>query len=796
MFRNYLITAVRSLKKQKTHAGINVLGLAIGMACCILIGLWMADELDYDRFHDHHDRLYRVVRSYDAGRGERRTTLVPAPMADALRSNYPDIEAATRYSDEGPQVIRYGDVKLQDEILALADADFLEMFSFPLVAGSTERVFQDPLSIALTRSTCARLFGEHDPLGRTISIGDREFTVAGVLADPPRNSHLQFGCLASFDSRPEHLREMTATWMASAYYTYVMIREDASAEHVAGRIAGLMDEHIPERDYRTTLSLQPLTDIHLNRDFEDYLQGHGDIRYVRLFSLLALVVLIIACMNYTNLATARAAGRADEIGIRRSVGASTSDLIKQNLGESLILTGVALAAAIALAELCLPAFNAVAGKSLTLDILGNPVIMAGLGLLALLTAVLAGGYPAFYLPKLTPAAALAGKKPRLGRRVSLRSVLVVIQFMLSAIMIIVAATVYSQLDFIQDRKLGFNQENVVYASITPAIARDYDAIEEELLRHPDVASVSAGLAPVEMFDPAVSVAWEGRPRAEDEDELVWRCLPTDRDYIETLGMNIVEGMSFADRNSDEGFIVNQAAAEAMGSGSPVGKQLSFGVYRFAITPEERSGPVIGVVEDFHGMSLHAEIEPVVIEIDKRALASLIVRARAGKTAEVIDLMGGIWDERAPGARFEPHFLDRTIESFYATEQRLAVIFESATALALIMATLGLFGLVSFAVSRRMRELAVRKVLGATIGRVVGMLAREFVWLVVIANILAWPVAYYAMSRWLEGFAYRIDLGPTIFLLTGTLVLFVTVTTVSLSSLKIAVTNPSKVLRDE
>ena len=786
MLRNYFKVALRNLSRNKVYSIINIAGLAIGMVCCVLILLWVQDELSYDRFHQRADNLYRVTETWHYQGETKCEALTSSLLAPALKEECPEINLATRFSPGGEQLIKCDDKRFQNDVVAQGDNDFFQMFSFPLVKGNQKTALIDPFSVVISEKMSRKYFGNENPLGRLLNIDRRDFTVTGVMENIPDDSHLQFDCLVPFESRREWLKKVTDKWLVSAYATYVLVDGEVSRNQMEQKISSVLAKHIS--DTTGTLGLQPIKDIHLYSAGMELSGGEpGDIRYVYMFSAMAVLILLIACINFMNLSTARSGSRAKEIGVRKVVGADKKQIRKQFFGESILLSFVALAVSLALLEVLLPAVSSWLGKPLGLDLAGRPELVLALVGLALLTGVLAGSYPALLLSSFKPIRVLKAAGSPGSRGATLRKTLVVIQFAASVFLIISALVISGQLGFMTKGDLGFDQDHLLFVRMRGGFLEDYQSIKGTLLQNPDVISVSAGWPPKSTHWASQEVDWEGK---DAKKEVVMCRYNVDFGYVNTLGMEVVKGRDFSQEfatDQKEAFLVNEEAVRQMGLEDPIGKQFSY---------EGRGGKIVGVVRDFHQGSLRDPIYPLVLQIDSEKLYYLLVRLKPGAVPEIRSLLESRWQQTASDFPFEYHFLDQTIEGFYRAEQRMGTIFRWSTFLAVLISCMGLFGLAAFAAEKRTKEIGIRKVLGASAASIVKLLSKEIILLVLLANLIAAPVAYYAMTRWLENFAYRTSLGWWIFAAGGLLTLLITLITVGFQAVKAALTNPVETLRYE
>ena len=795
MIKNYLTVAIRNIARNKTFSAINILGLAIGMACCILILLYVQDELSYDQHHEHANRIYRVAAEGKVAGTMRQFAITPFPMGPALVTDYPEvIEAVRFFQGTNPRTLvedQHGHVFFEDGVL-FTDANAFEVFNFPLSQGDPKTAFLEPFSIVITEAMAQKYFGKQNPLGQTLTLFKKaSFKVTGVLKDTIYNTHFQFDFLA-FPILQE------PGWFNHEYYTYLLLQQNDSAGELEAKLPDFMATHAGEQHeatgYKINYFLQPLTDIHLHSHLEWEMSPNGDIRYVYLFLSIAFFVLILACVNFMNLSTARSATRSKEVGMRKVVGANRPQLIRQFMGESILLALVALLFATVLVEISLPAFNAFTQRELVLDYAGNWHVVLALFSVALFAGLLSGIYPALFLSAFQPVEVLKSTLRRGLKKPHSRKTLVVFQFVISIVLIIGTVVIYHQSDYIKNKKLGFNKEHViVMPNPGKQLTERYKSI---LSTYPNVlntsrsASVPGRKLPSNLFRPSSDSAYS--------DGLMMNHLQVDHRFISTYGLELVEGRDFSkDISSDKygTFILNEAALRKLGWTSLANQKLELIFPEGGKLKVEAQGDVVGVVKDFHYKSLHHEIEPLII-MTGSWFEYFAIRIRSDDVAGTLSFLKTQWKEIAPNKPFDYFFLDDDYDKLYRTEEQIGTLSGLFSILAIFVASLGLFGLASFTAQLRIKEIGIRKVLGASVSNLVLMLSKEFALLVGIANLIAWPIAYYAMNRWLQDFAYRIDLEIWAFVLSGFLALFIALSTVSYQAWKVARTNPVDALRYE
>lgn len=806
MFKHHLKISFRNLWKYKVYSAINLAGLAIGMACCILILLWVQDELSYDKFHKNADRIFRIILldREDPSRGIARAG---APWGPALKKDYPEIDNFVRFRFFGRSLVSCGDKQFYEDEGLYADSTIFQVFSFPLVKGDSLTALNDPKSVVINEDLAAKYFGDEDPLGKTLTFDNQvERQVTGVLKNVPENSHMYFEFLLPFSS---YQRWDLTEWTVNNFHIYLLLKEKAQALELEAKMPKFVIRHMnAEKADQSIVKLQPLTDIHLHSNLHREFQANGDITYVYMFSLIALFILLIACINFMNLTTAKSANRAKEVGIRKVVGSQRMQLIKQFLGESILLSILAIILAIGLSEILLPYFVEYSGKTVALNIGSNLLFTLSLVGIALMVGLLSGAYPAFFLSSFRPVAVMKGHrsvfctpggvKREFGNRSWLRKVLVIVQFTISIALIIGTAVVYKQLDFISERKLGFDKEQVVVVRMSDSNVLDrYESFKNELLQNPSILNVSATSNLLGGGDWGMPLYIQNE---NGEEKFISRVLIVDHDFVETLQMKIVQGRDFSTEfatDLDEAFLLNETAVKQLGWQQPLGKAIK----RVQGQDEEgkwiwKNGRVVGVVKDFHFRSLHHEILPMVMYIVPEWFKYLSVRIQSGKLTETVSFIERKWQTFEPNRPFDCFFLDESFGQMYRAEKRFAQIFGAFSILAILIACLGLFGLASFVAEQRTKEIGIRKVLGATVSNIVLQLSKDFTKWTVLSNIVAWPVAFWTMNRWLEDFAYRIELGFGEFFLAGILALGIALFTVSFQSIKAALANPVDALKYE
>jgi predicted permease len=785
MILNYIKVTLRNILKHKGYAFINIVGLAIGMACCLLIAIWVLDELSYDKFHENASTLYRVEENQHYSGRVYHVNVTPYPLGPALKEEIPEIKEATRVVWAGGMLLRYNENAFFESDARAVDPSFLHMFTFPLLRGDKDTALDSPHSLIISQEIAEKYFGDEDALGKSVSVNNKhDFTVTGVLNRVPHNSYLQFDMLIPYQYLEKEGRT-NQHFGSNSILTFVQLEESATQQQVDEKILGFIRTKLEES--RTDLELMAYTRLHLHAYF-GYDKTMGAIQYVYIFSVIAVFLLIIACINFMNLATARSANRAREVGMRKVVGALKTHLIRQFYGETVIFALIALVIAVLLTMLLLPAFSNFAEKELSWGVSGIQGILLGLVGITFFTGVVAGSYPALFLSSFQPVKVLKGSL-KSGRGAALfRRVLVVFQFVLSISLIIGTTVVYKQLHYMQSKRLGWDKEHVIYIPLRADIRESYQALKDELVKDSHVLGVTgADARPTNIGSNSSGVDWDGK--SEEMQVLIGQSV-VDFDYIETLKIEMVAGRSFSrEHPSDHSktFIVNEEVAKLMDKESVVGERFRFmGV----------DGTIVGVMKNFHFKSVKEVIEPLAIIVAPEELRYMLIRLAPGDTTVSLEAIENIWGRVIPNYPFDYRFLDEDFAWMYRAEGQIGVLLRTFAILAVVVACLGLFGLASFTAEQRTKEIGIRKVLGASVSQITTLLCREFFLLVVIANVLAWPLAYFGMRSWLQNYAYRTELGVVIFVLALGLALLVALISVSFQALRAAMSHPAEALKYE
>ncbi len=809
MLKNYIKIAYRNLLRSKAFSAINIVGLAFGLATCLIIGLFVLDELSYDRFHEKADRIVRVTfRANMSGNKINEASVMP-PTAQTLQRDYPEVLEATRLRQGRSLNLGKGDAVFKENSIAFADSNFFQVFSFPLVKGNPKTALIKPNTLVISEKMAQKYFGNEDPIGKTLtSQGYEVLEITGVMAEWPVNSHFHYDFLISMAGLEE---AKVNSWMQSEFFTYLVLPEGYDVQKLQAKLPQVVEKYMGpeikqafgmnyaafrEKGNELGLILQPLTDIHLYSDFDYDLSAAGDIRYVYIFGAIALFMLLIACINFMNLSTAGASKRAREVGIRKVMGSVKSTLVGQFLLDSIMLTAVALLLAVVLVWLALPFFNDLADKNLTLSFTALPWSLPGLLLLGLIVGILAGSYPAFFLSSFKPISVLKGgthlNLSRGRRSIGLRGTLVVVQFCISIILIVGTTVVYQQLRFIQNAKLGYDKDQVLVLQGTHRLGGNEQLFRKQLMQDSRImdATISGYVPAGPTFNNNFMVYGDDKVN-EFTKGIRYE---VDEHYIPTLGMTMVAGRNFSpDFGTDSSAIIlNETAAREMSWGKDA---IGHTVTRPNNDGTKTTYRAIGVVKDFHFKSLHERITPLMMTLGGNN-GAILAKVKARDLPALITAVEKQWKTLVADEPLEYAFLEENFNATYRAEQKTARILGLFAGLTIFVACLGLFGLATFTAEQRTKEIGVRKVLGASVTSVVALLSKDFLKLVAISIVIASPIAWYAMNFWLQDFAYKIDISWWVFALAGLLSVGIALLTVSFQSVKAALMNPVKSLRSE
>ncbi len=798
MLFHLLTMAWRSFRRQWLYSSLNVMGLAAGLTCAVLIYVFVRDEWRFDRFHEKADRIYRLVYERRGEGAPYSASAVSTGYAPAMLREFPQVEAAVRFYRTQP-ILRVEDNSVRERNFFFVDGDVFNVFTFPLVKGDRSTALREPFSVVLTESMAHKYFGEVDPMGKTIRYDDQyDFVVAGVMADVPEASHLSIGVLASFASLKDVLRYLLGDrvledWVAYMTYTYVLLPSGVSPRSIEERFPELLTKYIDKDEASTyEFRLQPLTDIHLRSTLTVDLENNGSMTTVTIFGCIGGIILLISTINFVNLSIASAVPRIKEVGVRKALGANRALIARQFLTESIVLVAISIMVAAATVEFVSPLFRELSGK--TIGILESLdrfdfILLAGV---AVATAFAAGSYPSLIISGFTPVDVLS-RSPVIkgGSKLSLQRSLIVVQFAASIGLIAATGTVRSQLNFMKGSDLGFQKEQVVVVPYAGGVKKGYEAFRAKLLSDSRIQKVSAMSSVPGKRAYRQTYHREGDPEGEN---LFWSTVMMDWESVQTLGLTVVQGRPF-DRQlqTDEknSFLINETAARALGYDAPIGRVLSM----LNDDPPIR-GNIIGVVKDFHFRSLQQAIEPIVMRVDPFWYREIAIRIRPGEMPVTLEHVKTTWMQFAPDRPFEYAFLDEQFDSSYKAEERLGSLFGYFSGLALVISAMGLFGLASYSIVRRRKEISIRKTLGADGWRIAGLLYKEYAILAGCASVVAVPVACYFLSEWLATFAYAVTLDAMTFIGSTALAVAIAVLATSYQALRAAHANPADNLRSE
>ena len=792
MIKHYITVAFRNIRKHTGYSLINIFGLATGLAACLLILMYVNHELSYDSFHEKADQIYRVSMEFRSADIQEHVAISPTAALPVFTREYPEVIGGVRLYPTGmfrPSVIEYGEKQFQEDGFMYADSTFFNVFSFPLLKGNPQTCLSQPTTIVITESMAMKYFGSEDPMGKFLKINDsREYQVTGVMADFPSNSHFSADFLASFVSTRAAKQEI---WGSANYQTYIILKKGASAEDLEAKIPTLIQREIGQHlgeDESLIIHLTALEDVHLRSDAQGGFGTSGNIRYVYIFSAIALLILVIACINYMNLATARSVDRAKEVGLRKVVGAQKNQLFGQFMGEATIITFMALVISLVIANLALPYFNQLVGRELSIGFLNNATLIFGLIGVGIIVSLLAGVYPAIAFSNFKPITILRGNFKTSQSGVWLRKGLVIFQFAISIFLVVGTLVIYKQLRLIQNKNLGYEKEQVVVIPVDYKMVEKWETFKGALTNSPHIDHVSAVSETPSQVDGTYSLFLPSNPK----DSRLVQAMATDIDIAKTMGFKILSGSDYtyaSSQREDYPFLINETVMKQMGWDleTAVGKPLNL---------NGREGFVQAVMNDFHTQSLHREVSPLVIFLSKNDFNYAMVKISTGKIEESLSHLESTWSELAPHRPFDYHFLDDEFDKLYRSEKQTAQSLGIFAGLAIIIASLGLFGLAAFTTVQRSKEIGIRKVLGASSYQLVGLLSKDFTQLVLVSAVIALPLAWYAMDTWLKDFATRVNVGADTLLIAGGAALVISWLTVSYQSVRTAMMNPIDTLKDE
>ncbi len=799
MIKNYLTIAFRNLLRYKGYSAINLLGLTIGITAFILIGVYLQHELSYDRFHAKADRIYRINNEI-TGKGDQYIyPTCTAALPVAMQNDLPGVAKFVRFFKMPETIVKVGDELFKEKKAYAADSTLFSVFSFKLLEGDAAKALAEPFSVVLTQSAAQKYFKGVPALGQSINLPgflNQAVKITGIMEDVPATSHMQFTFILSLVTANEAFApDFISSWQNDGFYSYIVLEEGYGVETIQSQLPALIKKYInTEQQTNINPFLVALTDIHLHSSLRNEMEPNGSITYVYIFSAVALFMIIIAGINYMNLATARSARRAREVGMRKVLGAERRQLISQFLAESVLLTLLATLMALVVASVLMPAFNRLTGQSLQLNITENPVLVAVLVVVVIVLGLVTGSYPAFYLSSFLPGEVLKGKTTKGGSGASsLRKALVLFQFVISIILIISTWLVFKQLDYLQNKNLGFNKEHMlVIPNTNNAITPNLNSFKAELLKNPGIEQVSATLSIPGGLRPIIGVQSETLP---DERNLTLAGINADFEYLKTMGIRLVKGRDFdpaLKTDSTDAVIINEQAVKLLRLGdNPIGKTI-----QLAAGPEPSKRRVIGVVNDINFEPLYRQTEAAFWAPMFPFYTFLLVKINPENSQHSIAHVAQQWKNFAPNQPFEYTFLDEDLNQLYRAEQQMSKIVTYFSVLAIFIACLGLLGLTSFSIEQRRKEIGIRKVLGASVASIVAMLINEYTKLILVASLIAFPLAWYLGNKWLDKFVFHISMGWWWFIAAAILAFFIAAVTVGYQAVKAALSNPVASLRAE
>ena len=807
MIYNYLKIAVRNLRKYKFISFINLFGLTVGLTCCLLILTYILNELSFDKYNKKAGNIYRVTRLFrnpETGTSSLNLGTIAPPFGPLLQNDFKEIQKITRLIDNSPAPLRYEDKMFNEQNVFFADENLFDLFDVTAVKGDPKRALNDPFSIMLTEEMAKKYFGKDEPMNKVIRMNNQfNLKVTGIYKPFPSNAHMHPAMMISFNTLKDTAvygeENLRTNWGNNSFFTYILVPKDFDPKKLEAQFPAFLDRHIQEGGkYKTSqwtaLNLQKLTDIHLYSHTDYEAEENGDIKRVYIFSAIALFILLIACINYMNLSTARSTLRAREIGIRKTVGAQRKEIIAQFLSESVMISWIAMILAFTLTWFAIPWLNSLSGQHLSINILMRWQILAAIFVIPYIVGILSGIYPALFMSSFQPVKVLKGLFKAGGSNISFRKILVTAQFTISIVLIISTAVVFKQLKYMQEKSLGFDREHIVTLPYDGALNDKFESFRNDLVANSNIKNVtrSSRIPTGRLLDAMGTKINRGDSMVPANADI--KFVSADQEFLSTYGVKVVAGRDFSkDFGTDtSAFLINEAAVHALGLKSnedAIGKDINYG---------SRTGKLIGVINDFHFESMHQKIVPLILLVPRSAFAygRISVKIAGKNIPAALSRIESTWKKFLPQTPYEFTFLDENFKKLYQSEQRQKAIFTIFACIAIFIACLGLFGLSAFAITQRVKEIGIRKVLGANTSTIVTLLSKDFLRLVIIAAIIAFPVAWLAMNKWLQDFAYRIDIPWWIFLLAGIIAAIVALVTISFQAIKAALTNPVKNLRTE
>jgi len=809
MFKNYLKTALRNLWKNKGFSAINIIGLAVGLTTCMLILFFVADEKSYDKYNEAKDRIYRVDGDIQFGGNHFILAVCPEPMGPTLKKDFPAVKQFIRFRNYGGMLVKKGNSNIREDKVIFTDSTLFDVFTLPMIAGDPRTALTEPKSVVITEKIAEKYFNSTDVVGKSLVYNDTgNLKITGVIKDVPKQSHFNFDFFISLNGSIQDWEKNQ--WVSNNLNTYILLNKNADPKKLESQLDAFAERYMGPQvksilntemaDFKKSgnfvhYTLTPLTDIHLHSNKTSELGANSSVQYVYIFSIIAALVLMIACVNFMNLSTARSSSRSKEVGVRKVLGSMRGNLISQFLVESLVISLIALILAIGLAWLALPYFNQLSGKEMRmLELFSKPWLLPSLIALMIIVGIVAGSYPAFFLSAFQPIEVLKGKLSRGFRTGWLRSALVVFQFAISIILIISTAVIYNQLNYIRNKNIGFNRDQVLVIQNTNALNNEAKVFRDEILKISGIQGATmTGFLPTSDWR-SDSPLWPDASM-DQKKAVSLQMWDVDADYIPTLGMKMESGRNFSkDMLTDSNaVIINEAAAALLGFQQPVNQQ----VYTLddLATKSTKTFRIVGVVKNFNFSSLREQVSPLALFLREQN-GRIAFRINTNNLTALISQIENKWKAMAPGQPFSYTFMNDDFNRIYDSEQRIGKIFISFAVFAILIACLGLFGLVAYAAEQRTKEIGIRKVLGASVPNIINMLSKDFLKLVLIASAIAFPIAWYAMYKWLQDFAYRVSISVWIFVIATIIAMMIAFVTIGMQAIKAAMANPVKSLRTE
>ncbi|MDB5133489.1 MAG: FtsX-like permease family protein [Mucilaginibacter sp.] len=811
MIKNYLRSAWRNITRHKFISFINIFGLTTGLTCCLLILAYIINELSYDKFNANADRTYRITRTFYAAKGVETLHLssIAPPFGPLLKNAFPDIEKMTRVLPNGVTVLHYKEKLFNEKNGFFADEHFFDVFNVDVIKGDKRTALNDPYNVMMTESIARKYFGDEDPINKTIILDNtkHEYKVTGIFKPLPSNSHMHPEILMSFNTLKDTAiygeKQLETNYGNNSFYTYLLYPKGYTAERINEQLPAFLDKYVHlqgmppnvKTSMATKLTAQKLSDIHLRSHLDDEIEENGDITRVYIFSIIALFILLIACINYMNLSTARSALRAKEIGIRKVIGAQRKEIIRQFLSESVLITWIALIFALILTWPLLPFINSLSNLDLSFSSLLRWKIIMVVLLLPFIIGLVSGIYPAIFMSSFIPVKVLKGIIKTGSGRISFRKILVVLQFSISIILIVATTIVFQQLRYMQQKSLGFNKDHIINTAYVGSLTKQYESFRNELLKNPAIKEIgrSSRIPSGRLLDDQGAQVMQGGSMQPIKVDLKY--ITTDYGFIPTYGMQLAAGRNFSrDYKADTAnYVINETAVQTLNWGDAqkaIGKDISYGGIK---------GRVIGVVKDFHFESLHQKIIPLLFQLpapQNGYYGNISIKIDGNNIQSALGTIQGTWHKYLPNVPFDYTFLDEKFQRLYNSEQQQGSLFTIFSCIAIFIACLGLFGLSAFTITQRVKEIGIRKVLGASVPQIVTELSKNFLMLVLIAAFFAFPIAFVLVKLWLRDFAFHITISWWVFALAGVIALIIAFATISFQSIKAAIANPVKSLRSE